>query len=100
MNANELKNLIKNGALDAYKHLYADIEATAERFIRAIDEFAAIFGEEREIYILSAPGRSEILGNHTDHTRGCVLAGAIDRDIIAIAAKNNDGVVRLKSEGY
>ena len=100
MKANELKRIIKDGALDAYKHLYADTATTAERFIKAIDEFTAAFGEEREIYILSAPGRSEILGNHTDHNRGCVLAGAIDRDIIAVAAKNDDGVIRLRSEGY
>ena len=46
------------------------------------------------------PGRSEIIGNHTDHNGGKVMAGAITRDIIAVAAKNSDGVIRFRSEGY
>ena len=51
-------------------------------------------------YIFSAPGRTELSGNHTDHNNGLVLASAVDIDIIAIAAKTNNNVVRLKSIGY
>ncbi len=96
----ELKKLLQEGALEKYSALYSDVKAQTERMLNAIDRFAALYGADRDIAIFSVPGRSEILGNHTDHNRGCVLAGAIDRDIIAIAAKNSDGVVRFHSEGY
>ena len=100
MTANELKAHIAEGALDAYAHLYPDLAAQAKRYTDAIDAFCALYGGDRDIRLFSVPGRSEISGNHTDHNHGRVLAGAIDRDIIAVAAKNADGVVRIKSEGY
>jgi galactokinase len=100
MKAFELKKIISEGGLDKYSDLYANTSAQAKRFIDAIDSFTALYGEDKDIEIFSVPGRSEISGNHTDHNRGCVLAGAIDRDIIAIAAKNDDGLIRFKSEGY
>ncbi len=100
MNATKLKQLISEGALNAYAHLYADPAAQAQRYIDAIDAFTALYGADRDIRLFSVPGRSELSGNHTDHNYGCVLAGAIDRDIIAVAAKNDEGTVRVKSEGY
>lgn len=100
MNASELKARIAAGALDAYRHLYPDVAAQSKRYTDAIDAFCALYGSDRDIRLFSVPGRSEISGNHTDHNHGKVLAGAIDRDIIAVAAKNTDGVVRIKSEGY
>ena len=100
MNAKQLKEELLNGALDKYSDLYTDTAAEARRIAEAIDRFAERFGGDRDIYVLSVPGRSEISGNHTDHNRGAVLAGAIDRDIIAVAAKNSDGVIRFLSEGY
>ncbi len=97
----ELKKLLREGALaEKYSALYLDTQRQTERFIRAIDAFSELYGTDRDISIFSVPGRSEISGNHTDHNHGCVLAGAIDRDIIAIAAKNDDGIIRFKSEGY
>lgn len=48
----------------------------------------------------SAPGRTEIGGNHTDHQHGKVLAAAINLDAKAAVARNRDKVIRLKSEGY
>ncbi len=100
MKANELKGLLASGGLEKYSDLYSDVSAEAERLSIAIDSFVSLFGDERELFILSVPGRSEICGNHTDHNRGCVLAGAIDRDIIAVVAKNSDGIIRFHSEGY
>ncbi len=100
MTANELKKQLREGALQKYGELYSDLSRETERFIAAIDKFTERFGEGREISVFSVPGRSEISGNHTDHNNGCVLAGAIDRDIIAIAAKNCDGKIRFLSEGY
>ncbi len=100
MKASELKKLLSEGALEKYAHLYANVPAQTERFIAAIDSFVALYGDDKDIGIFSVPGRTEVAGNHTDHNHGCVVAGAIDRDIIAVAAKNDDGVIRFKSEGY
>ena len=100
MIAAELKKLIEEGALEKYSALYADVSAQKKRFLDAIDAFTAKYGSDRDISIFSVSGRSEIIGNHTDHNNGKVMAGAITRDIIAVAAKNNDGVIRFHSEGY
>ncbi len=100
MKATELKKLLSEGALKKYAHLYSDTEKQTARFIAAIDRFAEYYGEDRDIAIFSVPGRSEIMGNHTDHNKGCVLAGAINRDIIAVASKNDIGAIRFHSEGY
>ncbi len=68
--------------------------------------YAAVLEKFRETYhadkadIFSSPGRSEIGGNHTDHNHGRVLAGAVNLDNIAAAAKNNTGVIRILSVGY
>ena len=100
MKTSELKQLLREGALAKYSELYADLSYQTERMIKAIDRFSEMYGEDRDVALFSVPGRSEIMGNHTDHNHGCVLAGAIDRDIIAVASKNDDGVVRFHSEGY
>ena len=100
MIASELKKLISDGALEKYSALYSDVNAQKERFLKAIDAFCAKYGEHRDISIFSVSGRSEIIGNHTDHNHGKVMAGAITRDIIAVASKNNDGIIRFHSEGY
>ena len=100
MKANELIHVLQEGALSRYAALYSDLDGQTKRMIAAIRRFTEIYGEERDIALFSVPGRSEILGNHTNHNHGCVLAGAIDRDIIAVAAKNEDGKMRLFSEGY
>ena len=100
MKANELIKLLKEGGLSKYADIYSDIERNTDRYITAINEFTKSYGEDRDIYLFSVPGRSEIIGNHTDHNRGKVMAGAIDRDIIAVAARNDDGAIRFRSEGY
>lgn len=64
-----------------------------------LKSFHELFGEAKPV-IYSAPGRTEIGGNHTDHQRGKVLAGSVNVDILAAAAENGSGIVRVKSEGY
>lgn len=59
-----------------------------------------LFGDDREVSVLSAPGRTEVCGNHTDHNNGKVLAASINLDAIAVAAKNDDCIVHEKSEGH
>lgn len=61
--------------------------------------FHAAFGGAPERYF-SAPGRTELGGNHTDHQRGRVLAGAVNRDITAAARENGTDEIRVLSEGY
>ena len=96
----QLKEALKRGELSKYNSLYDNIEHQAERMIEAIEKFEEKYGSDRDIYILSVPGRSEILGNHTDHNHGKVMAGAINRDIISIVAKNDKEQIRFFSEGY
>ena len=100
MTSTELKKVLKEGGLSAYAHLYADIERQTARMIEAVGAFERTYGEGREVSLLSVPGRSETIGNHTDHNRGCVIAAAIDRDVIAVVSPNEDGVIRMLSEGY
>ena len=100
MKFDELKLALGEGALKKYSSLYTNVDEETVRFSLALDSFARSFGKGRDISIFSVPGRSEIIGNHTDHNGGKVMAGAITRDIIAVAAKNNDGLIRFRSEGY
>lgn len=101
MNTSDLKKLILLGSLDdQFKMLYQDVEASKARYTKALDEFTAVFGDREEVRIFSAPGRTEVGGNHTDHQHGRVLAGSVDLDIIGIVALNDDNMVRIKSEGF
>jgi len=61
--------------------------------------FAKQFGRQPERYF-SAPGRTEIGGNHTDHQRGRVLAAAVNLDTVAAVALNNSHLIRIQSAGY
>ena len=82
--------------------IYADenqIAYQTERYIKSIEEYEKIYGEG-EVIICSAPGRSEICGNHTDHQHGEILAAAINLDAIAIVGIVDDGICRITSEGY
>ena len=72
----------------------------AERFYKAVEDFEKTFGENREIRLFSAPGRTEIGGNHTDHQHGRVLAGSVNLDIIAVVSPNDSNIIKVKSEGY
>jgi galactokinase len=73
-----------------------------ERIIRVLDGFMSEFhaGADTEVSVYSAPGRTEIGGNHTDHQRGKVLTGSVDLDALACAAPNGSTEVRIYSEGY
>ena len=103
MNVNEMKANIANGGIDSVlAHIYGESAVSAQkaRYAAAIDEFAKLYGENREINLYSVAGRSELSGNHTDHNYGCVVAASIDLDIIAVAAKRDDNYICVKSEGF
>ncbi len=101
MNTVELKKHIQEGKFDKdFIMLYGENETPRQRYIEALDSFVSLYGERDNIRFFSAPGRTEIGGNHTDHQHGLVLAGSVDLDIIAVVSANNEGVVRIKSKGY
>ena len=102
MKATQTKSQIENGVLnDRLTALYGRERADAQkvRYAEAIGEFIDLYGD-REITLFSVPGRSEISGNHTDHNCGCVLAAALDLDIIAVASPCDDGKISVKSKGF
>ncbi|MDO4286886.1 MAG: galactokinase family protein [Eubacteriales bacterium] len=70
------------------------------RLLHVIDGFRATFGRSDEIALFSAPGRTELGGNHTDHQNGKVLAASVNLDIVACAAPNDSQIIRIQSEGY
>ena len=74
----------------------------ADRFAKVIKGFQVTFPKnaQAQIGLYSAPGRTEIGGNHTDHQYGCVLAASVNLDAIAAAALNGTNVIRFYSEGY
>ncbi len=74
--------------------------AQRARILALADTFAARYGADREVALLTVSGRSELSGNHTDHNHGCVIAAAISLDLLAIAARREDRIVRLYSEGF
>ena len=74
--------------------------AHAARYAAVLDGLEATFGAHTEAGLYSAPGRTEIGGNHTDHQHGRVLAGSVNIDMIAAAAPNDKNQLRVQSEGY
>ena len=94
---------IRSGGYDeAFARLYGadQVEAQRERYAQAVAGFAATYGEDgAPLMLFSAPGRTEIGGNHTDHNHGRVLAGSVNLDVIAVA-RPVPGGVRVQSEGY
>lgn len=84
---------------DLLRDIYVDenlLSYQRTRYIKAIKAYEAIYGAD-EISIFSAPGRSEIGGNHTDHQHGEVLAASINLDAIAIVGKRKDNTVKVVS---
>ena len=105
MKIQELINHIRNGGIDEeLRVLYGSDEkvlaAQRDRYLRAIEGFANSFPDRDDIHLYSAPGRSEIGGNHTDHQHGCALAAAVNLDAVAVVAFHEEGVIRVQSEGY
>ena len=70
-----------------------------ERYEKAAAEFEKLFGE-KPTHFFSAPGRTEIGGNHTDHNLGRVFAAGVSLDVIAAVKATDDGIITVKSEGF
>ncbi|MDY5376797.1 MAG: galactokinase family protein [Eubacterium coprostanoligenes] len=104
MNVNELIAAINDGTYDEnLKAVYVTDKAVEEqkpRYVETLNDFGELFGYDREVNIMSAPGRTEVCGNHTDHNNGKVLAASINLDAIAVVSKNYDNIIRVKSKGH
>lgn len=99
----EARTLIASGTLDQRLLPLCGaekLEAYRLRLLKTLDGFVETFGDEREIAIFSAPGRTELGGNHTDHQRGHVLAASVNLDILAVAALREDSLIQVQSEGH
>lgn len=86
-----------------YKDIYCTEEAAslqAERYAAALNSFNEAFGGIEVQAIFSAPGRTEVGGNHTDHQHGEVLAASINKDAIAFTAPTDDEKVNILAEGF
>lgn len=102
MKNNTLESLKNGGFNAAIASLYSAEECEFQkiRLIKLAELFISLYGERDGMRFFSAPGRTEVCGNHTDHNRGEVLAAAINLDAVACAAANGENTVRVKSAEY
>lgn len=106
MKTADLIRHIEDGKLsDRLISIYIDdskIKYQTERYTNAVKKYTELFSNSEDydddVCIISAPGRTEVCGNHTDHQRGEVLAASINDDAIAIVGSSNS--VNIMSEGY
>ncbi len=79
--------------------IYKDTTEAAERYTRLTSGYSENFGDA-ELTFFTSPGRTEIIGNHTDHNGGKVIAASIDLDTIGAASVSGDEIIEVISEGY
>jgi galactokinase len=98
-----LREQLNSGELDHILGvLYTDLSAARVRAAAVIEGWKNTFGgdDDAEVMLVSAPGRTELGGNHTDHQHGRVLCGSVDLDALACVGANGLHVIRVCSEGY
>ena len=78
----------------------AETASEAARYAAVLDGLEKTFGSHAEAGLYSAPGRTEIGGNHTDHQHGRVLAAAVDMETTAEVTLNGTNIIRVDSAGY
>ena len=103
-NSAELKRMLADGELDRrLTEVYltqSEVDFQKQRCARIIDSFVSLYGDSEDIRLFSAPGRTEVGGNHTDHNHGKVLAASVNLDTVAAATKRNDNIASETTEGY
>ncbi len=99
-----IRKLESEGAQRSLAVLYGGgedvLRAQTERYAGLIRAHRELFGDQGKIRLISAPGRTEIGGNHTDHNHGRVLAAAVNLDTLCAATPRDDMTVRFHSRGY
>ena len=81
------------------KEVYGETEKSSQRFEKLAENYEKCF-QSSQMEFFSAPGRTEIVGNHTDHNGGKVIAASINMDTIGAAFPNDSKIVEIVSEGY
>lgn len=96
-----LKLLESEKAKKLLGELYGEaaVAENQKRYEDLVGKFVKEFGE-KDLYLFSSPGRTEISGNHTDHNHGKVLAGSINLDCVGVAAVNDTNFVNIVSETF
>lgn len=101
---NDLYKMLKNGEMDQslIQTGCEDINAYRTRATEVMNGFEKTFGvkEDTLAALCSAPGRTEICGNHTDHQHGHVLAAAVNLDFLACVSPNGTQTVHFQSESW
>ncbi len=103
--AHLLAMLKRPRAMEQFTHLYGrrsgELARQLTRYTQLVKEHENLFhASEQPLYMISAPGRTEIIGNHTDHNNGRVLAAAVNLDCLSCVSKRDDLHVRIQSAGY
>ena len=103
--AQMLAQLKKSPAMERFARLYGkrdgELARQLTRYSRLVKEHEDIFhADDKPLYLISAPGRTEIIGNHTDHNNGRVLAAAVNLDCLACVSPRDDMNVCIHSQGY
>ena len=103
MNTQLLIEKLQNGELDGrLLDIYVDnklMDYQRNRYITAIKKFEDLY-DAGEVVLFSAPGRSEVGGNHTDHQHGKVLATSINLDSLGVVRATSDNTIRVVSDNY
>ena len=102
LNTQASNSLAAPAAREFLSRLYGAnaVKEQTERYAGLAGRHVELFGEKDGLRFVSAPGRTEVAGNHTDHNSGCVLAAAVNLDTVAAVTPNDTGIVTLYSAGY
>lgn len=101
MRLSELVKYIEEGGYDsAFAVLYGKAAQGRDRALGLCADFSARFGDRDGVALFSSPGRTELIGNHTDHNGGLAVAAAIDLDILALAAPEEGKVEIYEGERH
>ena len=102
-NWNDIYQSVKAGEMDEKLKMMGceDMAAGRDRAVHVLESFKECFGtkEDTPVMLCSAPGRTEICGNHTDHQHGHVLAAAVNLHFLACVALNGTQTVHFQSQG-
>lgn len=94
-------DVLTNEFLERLSVVYGDeAKLQQDRFYNLAETFEKDFAGCDDIRFFSAPGRTEVGGNHTDHNNGKVLAAAVNLDAVAAVSKRDDGIICVNSSGY
>lgn len=102
MKISQLMQSVQEGNFDEkFISLYGEeaLDSQKKRYASILEKAKEAFGDQ-EAHVFSAPGRTEVGGNHTDHQLGKVLAASLNLDVVACVIPTEDSIVTYRSAGY